>query len=83
MTLVPNTYKGRYVGHLLNASGYVYRNGYRTVGEFMGLFGFDPRSEPEFFKITVTGLVVAKESFSRLCDTHFNSVQENYDSIID
>lgn len=81
MSLAPNIYHGRNIDHLLKASGYVYNNGYRTVKEFIAIFGFDPQFESEFFKITAHGFVFANKRFNDLCNTHFAMVKTNYNAL--
>jgi hypothetical protein len=56
---------------LLSASGYLYRNGYRTLGEFTELFGFDPRQHSRYFRVYSNGIVWALPLFAEHCRNVF------------
>ena len=57
---------------MLRVSGYVYRNGHRTVSEFEGFFGISLAQLPrETYHVTGTGLVVLNSKFANYVNAIF------------
>ena len=66
---------------LIKASGCVYKNGYWTVSQFENIYGFTPNKYPEYFRVTDTGKVVAKQEYHDYCDRYFDNVKNNWTAL--
>ena len=66
---------------LINASGYLYRNGYLKKHEFIEQYNFNPGNYSKFFTVNCNDFVIAKKAFEEFCLVYFNKIHSNFNSI--